>query len=249
MDALTIAQNNPSKEAVFFAIGFETTAPANAMTVYQAKQLALSNFSILNAQVLIPPAIETILSSPAGKVQGFLAAGHVCTIMGFAEYEKIALKYKVPITVTGFEPLDILQGIHMNIIQLEQGRAFVENQYARAVQRAGNIQAQKLMREVYKVVNRTWRGLGEIPDSGLTLADKYTEYDAENKFDISGLDSKESAECISGLILQGLKKPPECKAFGKRCTPENPLGATMVSSEGACAAYYRYRKVISNQNQ
>jgi len=249
MDALTIAQNNPSKETVFFAIGFETTAPANAMTVYQAKQLALSNFSILNAQVLIPPAIETILSSPAGKVQGFLAAGHVCTIMGFAEYEKIALKYKVPITVTGFEPLDILQGIHMNIIQLEQGRAFVENQYARAVQRAGNIQAQKLMREVYKVVNRTWRGLGEIPDSGLTLADKYTEYDAENKFDISGLDSKESAECISGLILQGLKKPPECKAFGKRCTPENPLGATMVSSEGACAAYYRYRKVISNQNQ
>jgi len=243
LDSLKIAQGNPNNEVVFFAIGFETTAPANAAAVYQAKRRSITNFSVLLAQVLVPPAIEAILTSPGCRVQGFLAAGHVCTIMGYAEYERLAIKYNLPFVVTGFEPLDILQGIYMTIAQLEQGQAQVENQYARVVRREGNVEAQKLMSEVFVVVNRKWRGLGEIHDSGLDLRDAYAEFDAQKRFGLAEHEVEESSECISGLILQGSKKPPDCAAFGTRCTPERPLGATMVSSEGACAAYYRYRKV------
>lgn len=243
LDSLKIAQENPHNEVVFFAIGFETTAPANAAAIYQAKRRGMANFSVLLAQVLVPPAIEAILTSPSCQVQGFLAAGHVCTIMGYAEYERLAIEYNLPFVVTGFEPLDILQGIYMAIAQLEQGKAQVENQYARVVRREGNIEAQKLMSKVFVVVNRKWRGLGEIPNSGLGLRDAYAEFDAQKRFGLAEHEVDESSECISGLILQGSKKPPDCAAFGTRCTPERPLGATMVSSEGACAAYYRYRKV------
>lgn len=242
LDSLKIARNNPGKEIVFFAIGFETTAPANAAAVYQAKSGNVSNFSILLAQVLVPPAIEAILKSPGNSVQSFLAAGHVCTIMGYTEYEQLAAKYNVPFVVTGFEPLDILQGIYMAIAQLEQGRAKVENQYARVVRREGNVEAQKLLGEVFVIVSRKWRGLGEIPDSGLGLRDAYAHFDAEKRFGPATIQTNESSECISGLILQGSRKPHDCAAFGNLCTPEHPLGATMVSSEGACAAYYRYRK-------
>ena len=240
-DALTIARNNPSKEVVFFAIGFETTAPANSIIVYQANRLKLTNFSILNAQVLIPPAMELILSSPECQVQGFLAPGHVCTVAGFQDYESISSKFKVPIVVTGFEPLDILQGIYMTIDQLEQDKHIVENQYSRSVKRNGNTEALELMKEVFKTVDRKWRGLGEIQDSGLGLTDEYRMYDAEKRFGLVNYTIEKLSECISGLILQGIKKPPDCLAFGKQCTPEHPLGATMVSSEGACAAYYKYR--------
>jgi len=240
-DALTIARNNPSKEVVFFAIGFETTAPANSIIVYQANRLKLTNFSILNAQVLIPPAMELILSSPECQVQGFLAPGHVCTVTGFQDYESISSKFKVPIVVTGFEPLDILQGIYMTIDQLEWGKHMVENQYSRSVKRNGNTEALKLMKKVFKTVDRKWRGLGEIQDSGLGLTDEYRMYDAEKRFGLVDYTIEKLSECISGLILQGIKKPPDCLAFGKQCTPEHPLGATMVSSEGACAAYYQYR--------
>jgi len=243
LDSFKIAQENPDNEVVFFAIGFETTAPANAAAIYQAKRRGLTNFSVLLAQVLVPPAIEAILTSPGCQVQAFLAAGHVCTVMGYAEYERLATKYNLPFVVTGFEPLDILQGIYMAIAQLEQGKAQVENQYARVVRREGNIEAQKLMSEVFVVVNRRWRGLGEIPDSGLGLRDAYAEFDAQKQFGLAEHEVEESSECISGLVLQGSKKPHDCAAFGTRCTPERPLGATMVSSEGACAAYYRYRKV------
>lgn len=245
MDSLKIAKENPSKEVVFFAVGFETTAPANAMAVYQAKKQNIKNFSILVAHVLVPPAMEIILSSPTNKVNGFLAAGHVCTVMGYTEYEPIAKKYKVPIVVTGFEPLDIVQGIYMCVKQLEEGRYEVENQYTRSVRREGNRPAQKLIKKVFKVVNRKWRGIGNIPQSGLGLTDEYIEFDAEKRFNVEFFDIEESTECISGIILQGVKKPPECPSFGTKCTPEHPLGATMVSSEGACAAYYRYRKTIS----
>ena len=243
VDALQIAKENPSKEVVFFAVGFETTAPAHAMAVYKAKQEGIKNFSVLVSHVLVPPAMEAILSAPECKVQGFLAAGHVCTVMGYTEYEPIAKKYRVPIVVTGFEPLDILQGVLMCVTQLEQGRAEVENQYKRSVRRDGNVEAQKLVREVFQVSRRKWRGIGEIPDSGLGVAPKYTEYDAELKFGLADYDAPESPDCISGLIMQGLKKPSECPAFGTKCTPEKPLGAPMVSSEGACSAYYRYRAV------
>ena len=243
LDSFKIAQENPDNEVVFFAIGFETTAPANAAAIYQAKRRGLTNFSVLLAQVLVPPAIEAILTSPGCQVQAFLAAGHVCTVMGYAEYERLATKYNLPFVVTGFEPLDILQGIYMVIAQLERGKAQVENQYARVVKREGNIEAQKLMSEVFVVVNRRWRGLGEIPDSGLGLRDAYAEFDAQKQFGLAEHEVEESSECISGLVLQGSKKPHDCTAFGTRCTPERPLGATMVSSEGACAAYYRYRKV------
>ena len=243
MDALKIAGANPSKQVVFFAVGFETTAPANAMTVYQAAQQGMKNFSLLVSHVLVPPAIEAILSAPENRVQGFLAAGHVCTVMGFDEYAPIAQKYNVPIVVTGFEPLDILQGVLMCVLQLEENRASVENQYTRSVRREGNLPAQKIIREVFQVVPRKWRGLGEIDRSGLGLQPKYREFDAEIRFGISGQIVEEPSECISGLVLQGVKKPHECPAFGERCTPEHPLGATMVSSEGACAAYYRYRRV------
>jgi len=241
LDALKIAITNPDKEVVFFGVGFETTAPANAMAIYQAKKMGIKNFSMLVSHVLVPPAMEAILSSPKNKVNGFLAAGHVCTVMGYTEYEEIATKYKVPIVVTGFEPLDILQGVLMCVKQLEEGRHEVENQYTRSVRREGNTFAQEIMREVFVVVNRVWRGMGEIPRSGLGISPKYQEYDAEKKFDVGYISVKEPEECISGLVLQGIKKPYECKAFGTLCTPEHPLGAPMVSSEGACAAYYNYK--------
>jgi len=243
LDALKLAINNPNKEVVFFAVGFETTAPANAMAVYQAKKQGIKNFSILVSHVLVPPAMEAILSSPNCRVQGFLAAGHVCTVMGYEEYHPIAKKYKVPIIVTGFEPLDILQGIYMCVKQLEENRNEVENQYSRTVQEKGNRPAQVLIKQVFKVMHRKWRGVGEIPQSGLGLRDEFIEYDAERKFSVENIIAEESPECIAGLVLQGLKKPHDCNAFGTKCTPEKPLGAPMVSSEGACAAYYRYRKI------
>jgi hydrogenase expression/formation protein HypD len=242
LDALKLAIENPQREVVFFAVGFETTAPANAMAVYQARQQRVSNFSLLVSHVLVPPAMEAILSSPENRVQGFLAAGHVCAVMGYWEYEPIAGKYHVPIIVTGFEPVDILQGIYMCVLQLEQGRAAVENQYSRSVRKEGNIPAQKLIREIFRVVPRKWRGVGAIPQSGLGLREEYADFDAETRFGIAHHTAEEPAECISGLILQGIKKPFECSEFGVRCTPEHPLGATMVSSEGACAAYYHYRR-------
>jgi hydrogenase expression/formation protein HypD len=244
LDALKLAQENPDREVVFFAVGFETTAPANAMAVYQAQHQGVKNFSLLVSHVLVPPAMEAILSSPNNRVQGFLAAGHVCTVMGYTEYEPIAQKYKVPIVVTGFEPLDILQGVYMCVKQLEEGRYEVENQYTRSVRRQGNVKAQELIREVFCVVPRKWRGIGEIPRSGLGLTEKYREFDAERKFGLTDRSVEEPSECIAGLVLQGVKKPVECPAFGTRCTPEHPLGAPMVSSEGACAAYYRYRKSL-----
>ena len=242
MDAYHLALENPNKEVVFFAVGFETTAPGNAMTVFQAKRQKIKNFSILVSHVLVPPAMEAILSSKKNRVQGFLAAGHVCAVMGYAEYESIAKKYQVPIVVTGFEPVDILNGIYMCVKQLEQERCEVENQYARAVKKEGNVYAQKVISEVFKVVSRKWRGIGEISQSGFALAEEYAQFDAEKKFDVGNYTVEESKECISGLILQGIKKPFECPAFAKKCVPEHPFGATMVSSEGACAAYYRYRK-------
>jgi hydrogenase expression/formation protein HypD len=241
LDVLKIARSNRDRQVVFFAVGFETTAPATAMMVYQVRQQGIKNVSLLVSHVLVPPAIRAILASPHNRIQGFLAAGHVCTVMGYAEYEPIARQYHVPIVVTGFEPLDILQGVYLCIKQLEEGRSQVENQYARSVRYDGNKAAQKLMREVFAVVPRQWRGIGEIPQSGLGLRDVYAEFDAEQRFNMASNTVPESAECISGLILQGVKKPYECPVFGTRCTPEYPLGAPMVSSEGACAAYYRYR--------
>jgi hydrogenase expression/formation protein HypD len=242
MDALALARANPDKQVVFFAVGFETTAPANAMAVYQAKQQGIQNFSILVSHVLVPPAMEAVLSSPLNLVQGFLAAGHVCAVMGYNEYYPIAAKYHVPIVVTGFEPVDILQGIYMCVKQLEEGRTEVENQYTRVVQREGNRPAQQIITQVFEVSPRTWRGLGPIPNSGLALREPYAAYDAEKRFTLSTHEVHESSECISGLIMQGVRKPDQCPAFGTRCTPERPLGAPMVSSEGACAAYYRYRR-------
>jgi hydrogenase expression/formation protein HypD len=244
LDALGFAREHPDKQVVFFAVGFETTAPANAMAVYQARQHGITNFSVLVAHVLVPPAMEAILTAPQRRVQGFLAAGHVCTVMGYTEYEPLARTYQVPIVVTGFEPLDILQGITMCVSQLEAGRAEVENQYRRSVRRTGNQLAQQLMREVFQIVPRTWRGMGEIPRSGLGLRAAYSAFDAERRFAIAASTAEDTTACMSGLILQGHKKPQECPAFGTRCTPEHPLGATMVSSEGACAAYYRYRRPL-----
>ena len=241
LDAVKIAQDNPAREVVFFAVGFETTAPATAMAVYQARSQGLANFTILPAHMLILPAMEALLASPQSRVQAFLMAGHVCTVMGYAPYEPLSEKYRIPIVVTGFEPVDILQGIYMCLKQLEEGRAQVENQYARVVAREGNPVAQQLMWEVFEPENRTWRGLGEIPGSGLTLREKYCALDAGPRFGVRPASAEETSECQSGPILLGLKKPPECPEFGARCTPEHPLGALMVSSEGACAAYYRYR--------
>jgi hydrogenase expression/formation protein HypD len=242
LDAVKLAEQNPAKEVVFFGVGFETTAPTTAMAVYQAAHKGLKNFSLLVSHVLVPPAMEAILSAPDRRVQGFLAAGHVCAIMGWEEYLPLAAKYHVPIVVTGFEPLDILHGVLMCLQQLESGRAEVENQYRRAVRREGNPPAQQLVQQVFQVVPRKWRGIGEIPRSGLGLRDAYAAFDAEKKFGVAELRVEESSECQSGLVLQGKIKPHECSAFGTRCTPEHPLGATMVSSEGACAAYYRYRR-------
>ncbi|MBS0520810.1 MAG: hydrogenase formation protein HypD [Proteobacteria bacterium] len=243
LDALTIAKANPQREVMFFAVGFETTAPANAMAAYRARQEGLQNFSMLVSHVLVPPALRAILDAPTNHIQGFLAAGHVCTIMGFEEYEPIAAHYHVPIVVTGFEPVDILEGIYLCVRQLEAGRAEVENQYARSVRRAGNLPAQKMMREVFQVRPRRWRGLGDIGESGLGLAETYAELDAERRFGQVDLNDEQSEDCMSGLVLRGERKPTECPAFGGRCTPEHPLGVTMVSTEGACAAYYRYGRL------
>jgi len=241
MDALVLAEKNPDRQIVFFAVGFETTAPANAMLVYRAKERSIRNLSVLVSHVLVPPAMEAILSAPDNRVQGFLAAGHVCTVMGTAEYEPLVETYRVPIVVTGFEPVDILEGLLMCARQLESGRHVVENQYARSVKREGNRPAQALIRRVFTIAPRTWRGIGEIPKSGLRLAEDYAEFDAAHRFGVESETAVEDPECISGQVLQGRKKPVECSAFGTRCTPETPLGAPMVSSEGACAAYFRYR--------
>jgi hydrogenase expression/formation protein HypD len=242
LDALKLAREHPQRQVVFFAVGFETTAPANAMAVFQAREQKLPNFSVLVSHVLVPPAIAAILSAPDNQTQGFLAAGHVCTVMGFEEYVQLADKFRVPIVVTGFEPLDILQGILMCVRQLEEGRVQVENQYARSVQRQGNRPAQELMAKVFRVVSRKWRGVGEIPASGYGLSQEFSGYDAELRFGVAGHQVDEDSECISGQILRGVKKPHQCPAFSVRCSPERPLGATMVSSEGACAAYYQYRR-------
>ena len=242
MDAVALARKIPDRQVVFFAIGFETTAPANAMAVVQAKRLGLTNFSVLVSHVLVPPAIRAVLDSPSCCVQGFLAAGHVCAVMGTEEYRPIAEKYRVPIVVTGFEPLDILQGVYLCVRQLEEGRAEVENQYARAVRDGGNRPAIRQIEEVFRVVPQKWRGIGEIPASGLGLRDAYAELDAERRYGVADLAADEPAECIAGEVLQGHKRPHDCPAFGLACTPDHPLGAPMVSSEGACAAYYRYRR-------
>src|SRR5581483_4962740 len=239
LEAISLAERHPQKEVVFFGVGFETTAPATALCVYQAAQKHLSNFSMLVSHVLVPPALESILGSADCGVQGFLAAGHVCAVMGFDQYFPIAEKYRVPIVVTGFEPLDILQGVLMCVEQLEHGQATVQNQYTRWVRREGNAVAQRLIKEVFSIVPRKWRGLGEIPRSGLALSAPYAAFDAELKFGLESVRIEEPVECQSGLVLQGKIKPMDCPAFGSRCTPEHPLGATMVSSEGACAAYYR----------
>jgi hydrogenase expression/formation protein HypD len=244
LDALAIARETPDRQVVFFAIGFETTAPATAMTLAQAKRDGVENFSLLVAHVLVPPAIEALLSAPDNLVQGFLAAGHVCTVMGYWEYEPIARRYGVPIVVTGFEPIDLLQGIYLCIRQLEAGRAEVENPYRRMVRREGNGTAQSLMRQVFAVRTQRWRGMGEIANSGLGVAPDYARFDACRRFGYVSDAPERPTECLSGEVLRGLRKPVECPAFGTRCTPERPLGATMVSSEGACAAYYRYRRPV-----
>lgn len=242
LDAVKIAQANPDKQVVFFAVGFETTAPANLMSVLQAQSLGLKNFSVLVSQVTVPPAMHAILGSPDNRVQGFLAAGHVCSVMGFHEYLPIAEKYRIPIVVTGFEPLDILNGILMTVEQLEAGTHEVQNAYTRVVSKEGNLPAQALIKKVYMQCDRNWRGIGMIPMSGWCLRPEYAEYDAEKRFSVENIRTKESEVCIAGQILQGIKKPPQCPAFGTLCTPESPLGATMVSSEGACSAYYRYAR-------
>ncbi len=243
LDALKLARENPDRQVVFFGIGFETTAPANAMTVYQARRLGIDNFSLLVSHVLVPPAIAAIMESPTCRVQAFLAAGHVCSVMGTREYPPLAERYRVPIVVTGFEPLDILEGIRRTVLQLESGRHEVENAYPRAVAAEGNPAAMAMLQDVFEVTDRSWRGIGEIPGSGWRLSEKYRDFDAEQRFDVASIHTEESSICRSGEVLQGLIKPHECQAFGRECTPRNPLGATMVSSEGACAAYYLYRRL------
>ncbi|MBI3621126.1 MAG: hydrogenase formation protein HypD [Nitrospirae bacterium] len=241
LDAVALAQRQPDKEVVFFAVGFETTAPATAMAVRQAARLGLKNFSLLCSHVLVPPAIDALLSSPANRVQAFLAAGHVCTVMGYEDYRPLAARHRTPIVVTGFEPVDLLHGVWLAVRQLETGRAEVENQYARAVRPEGNRPARRLLDEVFEPVDRAWRGIGVIPRSGYRLRDAFAGYDAERRFETAGVGAQESPLCIAGLVLQGVKRPHDCPAFGVSCTPERPLGAPMVSSEGACAAYYHYR--------
>jgi hydrogenase expression/formation protein HypD len=246
LDCLKIAQANPDKQVVFFAIGFETTAPANAMLAWQAKAGGLKNVSLLVSHVLVPPAIEAILSSPENRVQGFLGPGHVCTVVGYNEYEPFAKRFRVPIVVTGFEALDILEGVLMVVRQLEEGRAEVENQYSRVLDRNGNQPAQRLIEKVFTVTDRKWRGVGSIPHSGFRLSDDFADFDAERRFSVEAIDTAEPAICIAGEILQGIKKPHDCSAFGTMCTPQHPLGATMVSSEGACAAYYAYGRHLND---
>ena len=241
LDAVKLAAKHPDRQVVFFGVGFETTAPAAAMAVWQAAQMGLENFSLLVSHVLVPPAIEAILSAEDNRVQGFLAAGHVCAVMGYEEYFPLVEKFRVPIVVTGFEPVDILHGVLMCVKQLEEGRAEVENQYARVVTREGSVPARDMIRKIFRVIPRKWRGVGEIPASGLGLSEEYARFDAEQRFGVADKVVEEPAECMSGQVLQGRIKPHECPVFGTKCTPEHPLGATMVSSEGACAAYYRYR--------
>jgi hydrogenase expression/formation protein HypD len=240
LDCLKIAEQNPARVVVFFAVGFETTSPANAMAVWQARRRGMENFAVLVSHVLVPPAMTAILSSPSSRVQGFLAAGHVCAVMGCEAYEALAERFQSPIVVTGFEPLDLLEGTFRCVSMLEQGRIGVENQYARVVRREGNPPALNLISQVFETTDRKWRGIGMIPQSGYRLRSEYRHFDAEQRFSVQELVVSESDICISGLILQGLRKPRDCPAFGKTCTPEHPLGATMVSSEGACAAYYHY---------
>lgn len=242
MDAVKLARENPNRKVVFFGVGFETTAPANGMAVWQAKREGLTNFSMLVSHVLVPPAMRLILNSPANRVQGFIAPGHVCTVMGYREYEELVSAFHVPMVVGGFEPLDLLEAISMLISQLEEGRAEVENQYARSVNAEGNLAARNILRQVFQVSDRQWRGIGQIADSGYRLRDEFASFDAERIFGVEDWHAEEPRECISALVLQGLKKPLDCPAFGKRCTPMTPLGAPMVSAEGACAAYYQYRR-------
>jgi hydrogenase expression/formation protein HypD len=246
LDCLKIARANPDKQVVFFAIGFETTAPANAMLAWQARQSGMNNVSLLVSHVLVPPAIEAVLSSPLNRVQGFLGPGHVCAVVGYSEYEPLAARFHVPIVVTGFEPLDILEGVLMTIEQLEQGRAEVENQYSRILDRGGNRPAQELIAKVFEVNDRKWRGVGMIPRSGFQLRAEFLEFDAERRFSVEAIDTMEPEVCIAGQILQGIKKPHDCPAFGTECTPQHPLGATMVSAEGACAAYYAYGRHLKD---
>jgi hydrogenase expression/formation protein HypD len=247
LDAVNLAAGNPRKQVVFFAIGFETTAPPNAMAVWEAKRCGLKNFSLLVSHVLVPPAMSAILSAPGNRVQGFLGPGHVCTVMGCSEYAPLAERFHVPIVITGFEPIDMLEGVLRCVQQLESGRAEMENQYGRAVRQDGNPAARKLIEEVFEVCDRKWRGVGTIDQSGYRLRSEFREHDAERIFHVEDLHTQESTVCISGLILQGLKKPHDCPAFGKQCTPQNPLGATMVSSEGACAAYYAYGRNLDQR--
>jgi len=242
MDALQLARATPQRRVVFFGIGFETTAPPNAMAVFEARRAGLSNFSMLVSHVLVPPAIRLLLASPGNQVQGFIAPGHVCTVMGYWQYEQICRDFHVPIVVGGFEPADLLEAVAMLVEQLEEGRAEVENQYVRSVCREGNVPAQRIMEEVFEVCDRKWRGIGVIPQSGFRLRDEFAAHDAEKIFPVAGVTAEEPAECISALVLQGLKRPTDCTAFGVRCVPENPMGAPMVSAEGACAAYYQYRR-------
>lgn len=244
LEAVKIARDNPDRQVVFFAVGFETTAPGNAMAVLQARRERLENFSLLACHVLVPPAIRALLSSPVNRVQGYLAAGHVCTVMGYEEYEEVASTFKVPIVPTGFEPVDLLEGILMVVCQLESGRHEVENQYRRLVRRQGNPAAKEAVSTVFERSDRTWRGIGKIPGSGLALRRQFGAFDAENRFDVSGVTADEPAVCRAGEVLQGLVRPVDCPAYGNRCTPRTPLGATMVSSEGACAAYYRYSRCV-----
>ena len=246
LDCLKIARSNPDKKVVFFAIGFETTAPANAMSVWQAREQGIRNFSVLVSHVLVPPAVTGILESPGNRVRAFLGPGHVCAVSGWSEYEPIVDRHNVPIVITGFEPIDILQGVLMAVRQLEQGRAELENAYARAVRREGNAEAQRMIERVFRVCDRAWRGIGVIPKSGFALTDEFRGYDAEQIFNVESIHATEPAICISGEVLRGLKKPHDCSAFATQCTPETPLGATMVSAEGACAAYYNYGRHLVN---
>jgi hydrogenase expression/formation protein HypD len=249
LDAVNLAAARPDRKVVFFAIGFETTAPPNAMAVWLARKRRLTNFSVLVSHVLVPPTIAAILEAPGNRVQGFLGPGHVCTVMGVREYEPLVERYRVPIVITGFEPLDLLEGVLLTVRQLESGRAEVENQYGRAVRPEGNPASRKLIEEVFEVCDRKWRGVGLIPNSGFRLRPEYRDHDAERLFEVDDIRTQESSACISGEILRGLKKPHDCPAFGKQCTPQTPLGATMVSAEGACAAYFAYGRHLGPEAQ
>ena len=244
LDAIKLAKQNPERQVVFLAIGFETTAPANAMAIKLAKDQRLNNFSALVSHVLVPPAVEAIMNSPGNRVQAFLAAGHVCSVMGYRQYHQLAARYQVPIVVTGFEPLDLLEGIRRTVEQLERGQAYVDNAYERAVSEQGNLVAQAMIDEVFTVTDRGWRGIGTIPNSGWRLRDELSQYDAEKKFQVQHVCTTESQQCRAGEVLRGTLKPHQCEAFGKSCTPRHPLGATMVSGEGACAAYFNYGRFV-----